>query len=117
QPSGMVPRSLLVKNKSDQNHCERHGEEQRHNDAPSPGETNSLNLHATFVLKILSSVFSGSVAMPSLEIVLMIGKLRVRRFTPPVAVSASAAVSSARIATTTASFSFSLRSGFSPQLF
>src|ERR1051326_43508 len=73
--------------------------------------------HATLRLKIFPIFFSGNVVMPSRETILMTGKIFACRSTPPVAVSDSAAVSSARSATATASSSLSFASGFFPQLF
>src|SRR6202790_5669778 len=73
--------------------------------------------HATLRLKSAAIRFSGKVAMPWRDTILMTGKIFAFRSTPPVAVSDSAAVSSARNAIVTASSSPSLARGFFPQLF
>src|SRR3981081_3179285 len=73
--------------------------------------------HATLRLNTAAIRFSGNVVMPSRETTLMIGKIFALRSTPPVAVSDSAAVSSARSATVTASSSVNFASVFFPQLF
>src|SRR5438034_6810189 len=52
--------------------------------------------HATFCLNTLAIFCSGNVVIPSRETVLISGKIFPLRSTPPVEVSASAAVSSAR---------------------
>src|SRR6266404_5326762 len=73
--------------------------------------------HATLCLKMPPTFSSDRVVMPSLETSLMSGKILPLRSTPPVAVSDSAAVSSARSAIATASSSFNSCSFFGPQLF
>src|ERR1041385_2026339 len=73
--------------------------------------------HATLRLKTAAIFFSGKVVMPSRDTTLMTGKIFAFRSTPPVAVSDSAAVSSARNATVTASSSLNFASVFFPQLF
>src|SRR5204862_7909406 len=73
--------------------------------------------HATLRLKSAAIRISGNVVMPSRETILITGKIFAFRSTPPVAVSDSAAVSSARNAAVTASSSFNFASGFLPQLF
>src|SRR3954471_9668656 len=73
--------------------------------------------HATLRLNTAAIFFSGNVVMPSADTILMIGKIFAPRSTPPVAVSDSAAVSSARSAIVTASSSFNFPSAFFPQLF
>src|SRR6188474_1230226 len=55
--------------------------------------------HATLRLKSAAIRFSGKVVIPSPETTLITGKIFAFRSTPPVAVSDSAAVSSARNAT------------------
>src|SRR3954470_24067585 len=62
--------------------------------------------HATLRLKRAAIRFSGKVLIPSRETILITGNIFAFRSTPPVAVSDSAAVSSARNATVTASSSF-----------
>src|SRR5438105_4784906 len=73
--------------------------------------------HATLCLKIPAIFSSGRVLIPSPETILISGKILPPRSTPPVDVSASAAVSSARNAIATASSSLNSRSFFAPQLF
>src|SRR5438067_6480124 len=73
--------------------------------------------HATLCLKIPAIFCSGKVLIPSRETILISGKIFPLRSTPPVEVSASAAVSSARNAIATASSSFSSCSFLPPQLF
>src|ERR1700757_1815597 len=73
--------------------------------------------HATISLKMAEILLSGKVVMPSLDTILITGKIFPLRSTPAVAVSDSAAVSSARSASDTASCSLNLCSGFAPQVF
>src|SRR6267143_2149477 len=73
--------------------------------------------HATLCLKIPAIFASGRVLIPSPETILISGKIFPLRSTPPVDVSASAAVSSARSAIATASSSFNSCSFLPPQLF
>src|SRR3954447_212426 len=73
--------------------------------------------HATLRLKTAAIRLSGNVVIPSRETILITGKIRALRSTPPVAVSDSAAVSRARNATVTASSSLIFKSDFLPQLF
>src|SRR4051794_7105740 len=73
--------------------------------------------HATLRLNTAAIFFSDKVVIPSRETILITGKIRALRSTPPVAVSDSAAVSSARSATVTASSSPNFASDFFPQLF
>src|SRR4029078_12472552 len=73
--------------------------------------------HATDSLKIAAIFSSDKVLMPSLETVLMIGKIFPLRSTPPVAVSDSAAVSKAGSAIVTASSSLRVCSGRPDHLF
>src|SRR6266404_2761313 len=73
--------------------------------------------HATLCLKISPTFASASVVIPSRDTILISGKTFPLRSTPPVAVSASAAVSRARNAIATDSSSFSSWSFFPPQWF
>src|SRR5437868_7178474 len=73
--------------------------------------------HATLRLKTAAIFFSGKVVIPWRDTILITGKIFAFRSTPPVAVSDSAAVSSARNATVTASSSLNFASTFFPQLF
>src|ERR1017187_6822465 len=70
--------------------------------------------HATLRLKSAAIRFSGKVVMPSRDTILITGKIFAFRSTPPVAVSDSAAASSARKATVTASSSPSFANCFFP---
>src|SRR5258708_2231838 len=71
--------------------------------------------HATDFLKRAAIFSSGKVVIPSRETTLMSGYTFPPRSTPPVAVSDSAAVSSARNATVTASSSLRSCNGLPPQ--
>src|SRR5262249_49474592 len=73
--------------------------------------------HATNSLNTAAILLSGNVVMPSRDTILITGKIFPLRSTPAVAVSDSAAVSSARNASDTASCSLNLCSRFAPQLF
>src|SRR4029078_11646671 len=67
--------------------------------------------HATISLNTAAILLSGKVLMPSRDTILITGEIVPLRSTPAVAVSDSAAVSSARSASDTASCSFILCSG------
>src|SRR2546423_10723685 len=86
-----------------------------HRHAAIPAHT--FNVHATLCLNTTETFSSDSVVIPSRETILMSGKILALRSTPPVEVSASAAVSSARSAIAIASSSFSSFSFLPPQLF
>src|SRR5437660_3905615 len=73
--------------------------------------------HATLCLKTCPIFSSGNVVIPSPETILISGKILPLRSTPPVDVSASAAVSSARSAIAMASSSLNSCSFFDPQWF